>query len=389
MSDNEKKFTPHQQKEIDKINQEAAIRKKAEEELMANKDIQEFFRKFNPDSVTRFIEHYLNYKTIWHQHGENYLKWQDDEESKWIDAANEHLPNIQQKKLFDLQCLWRAEKITLPGVDICYDFQIWESNILQCPFIDPITADEVELYQEYLLQENAELENELHYSYISWQSYNELKAAYNTGNDRHNFPEWYDFYNSRKGTGVYMSLPDIRGEKEQRYHDVGLGLDPKREEAVKSIREVLTNPEKERKDKEGLPYLDTYCKATMYNFVHSFEDKLTKRYYKAYEWFLRNETDQDDVMEVVEMLLDAGEMVPIEGHYDWQEALFKAGKKYKARMIAESMPEAFAQYQLQQSMNIMPPTKELLLNLDVVKQTLIKDILNGRKELGEPEDLNF
>lgn len=386
MSDSNKKLTPAQQKEIDKINQDAEFRMKVEQELMANADVQKYLEQFSPTSASDFINTYITYKCIWYRRAEFYYKQREHHDMQWIEAANEHLENIQQKKLFDLQCLWRANNITLEGIDICYDFQLWEWNILNCPCVDPITRDEVELYQQYLAQDNAELENTLIYTFISWQSYDQLKEAYNSGNARHNFPEWYDFYNSRKGTGVYMSLPDIRGEKERHYLQLSLSQHPKEKKAIRALLDIFDNPDKPILDEEGRQHISIRDDNTVAFFVSKFEDKLTQQYYNAYRWNYRNYDDDDELKDEIYLLAMADEEIPVEDHYDWRQALKKAVHKYKAKKIAEALTDAFEQYQLNVGMNIAFPENEIIIN---AKEGLIKAILNGRRLCGEPEDLNF
>jgi hypothetical protein len=46
----------------------------------------------------------------------------EDDSIKWIGLASKYLEIIQQKKLFDIQCLWRAEKLELKEISICYQF---------------------------------------------------------------------------------------------------------------------------------------------------------------------------------------------------------------------------------------------------------------------------
>lgn len=390
MDDNGRKLTKAQLKEIDKINEAAEIRSRVEAELKANIPMQEYLATFNPGSAEQFADNYLTSKTLWHQYGAFFLKQKENHEMEWIEAANEHLGNILQKKLFDKQCLWRAEQETLPGVEICFDFLIWEHNILNCPFIEPITAEDVELYQEYLrTNANADIENNLYYSLVSWQSYDELKAAYNTGHGRANFPEWYEFYNSRRGTGVYMSLPNIRGTKENEYMRLGLGLSPEREKAIDAINDVLDNPGKPVIDKEGRPFLYQFDEDKIRYCVENFEDKLTKKYYKASKWFYNEESDEEEILEVIDMFIRSGEKIPIEENDDWKDALFEASRKFKIEKIAEAMEDAFEQYQLTLSMGIGFPKKDNDSTLQGTRKALISDIIKGRKLKGEPGNLDF
>ena len=65
----------------------------------------------------------------------------------------ERLKEILQKKLFDMQCLWRAEKIIIPEINVSSDFRYWEANIFNCPFIEPVTENEIEIILKHLTKE--------------------------------------------------------------------------------------------------------------------------------------------------------------------------------------------------------------------------------------------
>ncbi len=69
-------------------------------------------------------------------YGKRYANNEEQHGIKWVSKVSDHLQYIQQKKLFDAQCLWRAEQLDIPDIQICYDFMIWEKDILNCPFID-------------------------------------------------------------------------------------------------------------------------------------------------------------------------------------------------------------------------------------------------------------
>ena len=142
-------------------------------------------------------------------------------------------------------------------------------------------------------------------------------------------------------------------------------------------------------DKEGRPHLNFYRQENTDWFVETFEDKLTKQYYKAYRWNTRNNNDEEDLDTLMQLLLGADEFVPIEAHYNWKEALKKAGEKYRAKKISEAMPEALEQYELHVSMNIAFPEKENIFSLRPARDAILKEILKGRQLNGELEDLNF
>jgi hypothetical protein len=377
MSENERKLSSSQQEQIDSINKEVDFRKKIEEELLKNESMQEYFNGFEPSSAQSFLKSYISSKSLWHRFGEFFISQHDRHDLRWIEDANTHLEIIQQKKLFDAKCLWRSEKIELPGIEICYDLEIWGDRVLNCPFIDPITEEDIELYQEFLLSESTDLAGAFDCDNIGTEYYEDIIEAYQNDTDSAiNFPEWYDFYNNRKGTAVYMTFPDVRGKKETFYRDI----------YRERVREEQENKPVTIRDTR--PYLSHYERETMDYFVETFEDKLTKQYYRAYQWNRRNTDDEEGLEFVLSLLHSADEYVAVEPHYDWKEALKKAANKYMAKKIAETLPEAFAQYQLNRSMNISSPVSRGV-HSDQNRDNYMSAILKGRKLNGDPEDLNF
>ena len=97
----------------------------------------------------------------------------DYKSSEDLVAAQTCLGNIQQKKLFDKQCQWRAETFTHPAIETTSDFNYWEKNILNCPFIDPITEEDVALYIEFLQEYLGE-----DLTFLGrWQDYNSYNSS--------------------------------------------------------------------------------------------------------------------------------------------------------------------------------------------------------------------
>ncbi|CAF3773379.1 unnamed protein product [Rotaria sp. Silwood1] len=220
-NNNEQDLPQHSKEQIEEIKTEEQLRKKWRKEIDKNAAMQAYFKQFTPEQVTSFINDFLFYKHLWVKHGQRCLDSLEEHSIQWVTVATEHLKIIQQKKLFDVQCLWRADKIIIPEIQVSWDFKIWGKNILNCHFIEPISAEEVELYQQFLLQSSVN-EDLKWYQYVQWQDYENLIAAYNDSDDADgDFPEWYDFINIRTGNGSYLTLPDIRGKKEEFYLDIG------------------------------------------------------------------------------------------------------------------------------------------------------------------------
>jgi hypothetical protein len=362
-------------KQIAEIINDNALKKQWRDELSRSVALQEFFKDYQPYSVEGFIDHLIGYKLLWHKYGDFYKEQNEKEALQWTTAAFEHLAIIQQKKLFDMQCLWRAEKITLPDIEICFDFNLWEHNILNCPFITPITEEDIDLYIQYLLQDNI-IEAD---SYESWQDYDGLKEAYLKDEENRNMPDWYEFYNGRKGTGTYMLLPDIRGEKEEFYSDIARAA--AREKNKASEEEF----EKNRDKRQALSY---YNDKFMNWYVSTFEDKLTQKRYKAYSAANRKQPLEEDIESHVRLLLTANEyeFVPIEAHHNWIEALERAVNKFRYKKIAEALPQAWEQYKMNLDMGIAFPKNDRMQD---IRSLFLENILKGRALNGEPEDLNF
>jgi hypothetical protein len=351
-------------------------------EIAENVAMQAYFKNFNQFQVDGFLSSYVLYKKMWLDYAGNYISAQEDAPLHWVTMASEHLPVIQQKKLFDLQCQWRAEKLELPGVVTCADFRVWEHDILNCPFLEPISREDIDLYAQYLLHENPDTRCRWGGD-DDWQEHDEIIEAYNTDNENRNFPEWYDFYNGRRGTGVYMMLPDIRGQKEKQYDD--LARKQQQEEREKDPAYVKPEPYDPAK------FLNYYNESQRDWFVKTFETKQVQELYSAWQWKNRNRDTEEELEYYIDVLMDADEPVAMPANYNWQEAVKEAANSFVNKKTVEALPEAWEQYLMKKQMNIAFSSEtehmhETFLYLKKMHEELI---LLGRKLCGEPEDFNF
>ena len=120
---------------VAELEQEKALKIKWRKEIMENEAAQKYFEGYLPSSIESFIKDYLVKKYIAFKHKDLYARQLEKNRTRWIDEANEHLKPILQKKLFDLQCLWRAEQINLEGIEIAFDFSVVQQDIFNCSFI--------------------------------------------------------------------------------------------------------------------------------------------------------------------------------------------------------------------------------------------------------------
>ena len=121
-------------------------------------------------SWNNFVNYYARQKAMGIRFGVFYIRQNEKRDLKYYNEAEKNLWLIQQKKLFNQQCLWRAEKITLPEVEITADFQYWEEHIKVCSFLEPITEDEFNIFVDYFNDPNYDPYDEYSLTFLSWQS---------------------------------------------------------------------------------------------------------------------------------------------------------------------------------------------------------------------------
>ncbi len=378
--ENEKKpsLNEYQQNQVNRIIQQAVTESEIEQELRTDSRFVNFFAGYNPSSVESFIKSYKWLKAFILQHGERWLANEEQESLKWINAAQKHLGYIQQKKLFDAQCLWRAEQLSIPEIEICADFELWEQDVLHCPFIEPVTPEDIDLYARYLKQDNVDLNIGW---FHEWQRYSDIKKAYHSESENRNFPEWYDFHINNKGGSYLLSLPDIRGEKEEFY----MNITRKHHNELNKAK-----VEEYERTRDKRPFLkSTYDASFMRFFISTFENKELLAYYNIYRKNQEQE-DNETIEMIIRELLKENEPVPIQAHNNWREALKKAYDVYCAKKIAEHLPQAYEEYQLHLSLQILSESNlENFKRFKEMRDHNAKWILQGRELNGEPLDFNF
>ena len=113
----------------------------------------EWLSQFREDGKC-FLERYAEERASAMVDGHTFFDLAQREEAQLVQEATERLWEIQQRKLFELQCRWRAEEVGLPAghVELCQDFEVWGARIERCPLVTPIAAAEAENYLTYLLR---------------------------------------------------------------------------------------------------------------------------------------------------------------------------------------------------------------------------------------------
>jgi hypothetical protein len=371
-------YTKNKVKEgIENLLEEKELKIKWRKELESNPAVVEYFKSYYGNPMQTFIDNYLNTKYLYHTYGDKYREMLEKKRDQWINEAHKQLEYILQKQLFDKQCLWRAKQIEIEGVAICFDFKMWESNVLNCPFLEPISEIDIKIYQDFLTSSNL---NPDHLESYDWQDYDQIKKAYTSNKDDEYdiIPDWYEFHNNRTGNGSLLILPNNKGIKENFYIELRHEIHNKnREESeTESVIEVDTRP-----------FLSSYDPETLAFFVNTFEDFEAQKKYKYYAEGSRKDADFD-FQYTLDRILGTDDYIPVEAHYDVKQAILIAYHKYYCKKIAEHLPMAHEQYLFHKKMGFVfeNEREDFYANL---RGQMIKLILKGRVLNGEPDNLDF
>lgn len=310
-----------------------------EKDLNTNPRYKEFFSRYNPESIKSFIKYYSERKAHVVRSGASFKEKEEKKILKYINLANELLWEIQQKKLFNLQCEWRAGQIELPGIETTAEFLYWEKYIRVCSFLPPISEDEYDLYAEYILSDDFDIDNE---TSTEWQNYDMIKYSYKNEEESLDIPAWYMFYDSRMGTSVLLTLPDERGDKEEFYLEL-----VRNEAKVKNKQKV-----KPAVNTDPRPSFNYYREEVLDEFIELFEDNTTKDYFRAAKSFdERSVKASIDVEHAYQTLLEAGNVEVVYAG-SWHETLIKTAHKYEKELIREAFDRAYRNYLNRLNMNI-------------------------------------
>ncbi len=351
------------------------------EDLLNNPAYKEFFSKYNPKSVKNFCYEYAKHK----RHLVELAKYDmdPDESSREMilrTDTEEIFELILQKKLWDKQLMWRAGKIKIKEVQIAYDFQIWENQIKECPFLDDVTPEEIAVMKEFLASDNfyAEPGGWL----VGWQDYEKLIVR-NEDDDFDHLPPWYEFYDERMGTGSLLLLPDLRGTKEKAYKQL----------YYKWKRSQPPDPVVKREPEP--PYLGHLfgMDSDYVKFMELFEnDYLCKLQQERmnYKNYPDKTYDEDGVREAIMELEHAETPVYLESGLVWHQAIVKAAMKYKNSRIADYLDTVYETYQMQKELNLIAPGD---INIEHGHQSLhkmfLEEILKGKELSGEEGSEEF
>ncbi len=408
-------YSESELKHYEQIKDKEELTNKLLEEINAEKKYDAFFSNYRADSIENFKKDLARFKAEYILDGAWYFKHKRELEQVYHKKAEAMLWHIQQKKLFDLQCLWRAERVELPGVDICYDFSYWSVDIKRCPFLEPISESDADLLQQYV--QSLSFEKPL-FDLYDWDDYEQFTREHKGDPQSLSMPEWYHYYNMHRGTESLMLLPDIRGEKEELYMNAGLkdlmnknlpvfdesdrvGREKKSMEAEEETESDEDDPPPYQSaplkfpgDKR--PFLHADRDKTFTDFIEQFEDKNLRHIHDVRRRLDENNLpvlDYFELDEAMETLRLAGENYPMQPWYKWREAVSRTARKFEQQQLAAEIPAAFDAYLFRVKSQIAPflsrQEKQYIKEAAARLKDHRKWILHGRKIKNEPLNFDF
>ncbi len=387
--------------EVEKAEMEAKLYQSVQEQIFREKPFAEELSQYRDSDVESFYKSLVDEKVHYMLSGPYWYKRKQEAESEWISAAmKKGLKEIQQKKLFDIQCLWDAEKITLPGIEASIDLNRYWKNPLSCPFLEPITEEEFQMYINYLVSEVLYDYDNMVYNV---EDYKEMRDSVQNNTIDNDLPEWYDFHNQRTGKGVYLLYPMLRTQKEAFYRNLYWANKEEKENTSTVSNEAHEEPKPESHstiqppnhvtEMQHLPKIWAHDKGTVDFFVSTFEDRGTQTLYKKYQRMYRGIHNSDyDYHGMINELTKHGDVWPIGAHHDWREAFFECYIRYKQHKVAEALPIAYAQYKMYLEMNIPFEEEGEYNNQEMyadLSKTIKSQILKGRELNNEPPNFYF
>ena len=365
----------------------ANLSKRFAEELLRHEKLQDFLNQFRGNNdPEKFAAEYAQQKVNLVRYYKYYVRLMNEEEieeTEYQKSAHDALEALLQKKLFNLEQQWRANRLKLDELKISEEFNRWSRDIFSCPFIPPVIDYELDLLKRFLRESTDRYEN---IADVSRQySYQEVREKDENG-DYPNMPEWFKFYDTYMGTGNLLLLPDIRGPQEERY------IDRFREEKSKG-KPPVPAPTPVEPDKRPFIFNMGHEYAACARLVET--DTCIRYLFEAYDRNKYREANRPDHFELdyaLDKLQKADRPIRFDSKLIWHEAIFTAVYRYENERTAEHLDHVFAEYQMIHELGMQQDNSDDML-VQMYQNELIpklrEAVLVGRKLLGEPEDFDF
>lgn len=345
-------------------------------ELTSDKKYQTYFSQFSSRSVDFFITEYARMKASLYYNKDTYLaELASDADSLALQAMS-WLWIIQQKKLFDLQCKWRANEIELSEIGTSVDFEFWGCHIEKCPFLASIEEHEFEWLVTYTRKYKPENEGIFAFSlqdYYGKKEYLQTGILTTDGDPS----GWYDYHNLLTGNQSLLLLPDVQGEREKIYwkHNFGL-LGKKGEEPPvrKAVAPVIA---------DDRPGLQCFEEKDLLGFMKSCEPALVEQMYLGREIWKRSREDRS-FNNAVLVLRSAGEDYPMQNGKGWRHSIIKTAAHYERNQLADALEGAYAEYKFRNQTGISHKAHFFIMDAETMqkKKEWFDGLAREVKEMG-------
>ena len=366
-------------KELDKYLRFEKTGYDTRKDMMENPRYNEIFEDM-PSELSKklMIDTYAREKSMYAMHGDIMLNNLNRETYRWEYYGEEALCEIQQKKLFDMQCLWRAGELKIKGVKTTHDFKTYERNIRGCKFLSPVNEKELKHYIDFLKSEQIRPTEKAY----KWQDYDSIRNENLKEVGVSRIPLWYQYHNYITGNNSLLLLPDIKGEKEKYYMEI---YDQYR---TKTLAE---NPYSDIPDNRPRLIGDD---ETVNNFLRMFDEKSILYYNELFDDRKPYPEGSRYFNRATDYMNNEKKTIAIEENDDWQVAFLEMVFDYRRKKIAEILPDLFAEY-IKGDLDKMLPyiiRKHVSDEYKTRKELAAKYqrmILIARKESGEDGNFNY
>ena len=377
------------------------LRKEFLKEMKNSDENKDFFNNYSSSSIEFFMFQYSKLKMELCESYRWRIQHDDTPDLRMKLLAEEMFSTLKQKKLFNLQVEWRAENIELESITTSADFHFWCRNIDACFLVPEITDEDVEVLKEYILSDSYQEPND--FLRLMWQDYDAFTEGFSFF--AMEYPEWYGFYDMRMGTGSLLLLPNNRGRKEMEYimtfvEKIKAEIALKKENEIdvpkpKPLKNLYTNAELFMNEFamkfETDPHIIEIFRIFKKRIIKDKEKR--KEMEETYNPYNVNKIDDEEIDDTIYKMYKYYENFPMIGGHQWRDAIIISEQKYRLKTIHSLIDEVYEEYKLLNKLGISrsKSKKEMLMDLEADDLVTIrrKQILEGRKILGEPEDFNF
>ena len=355
-----------------------------EKDIENNPQYNVFFEKYEPESIKDFKQSYVEHKVRLLECSSYLIEKHDDKNDiRFRKETETVIEIIMQKKLFNKQLLWRAEKIKIPEIRIAYEFEQWERDIHNCPFLEDITPEEIAVMKSFLLEYD-----DVGYTswfFNNWQDYDELMMKNEEG-EREEMPEFYKYYDIHFGTEYLLDLPNIRGEKEEFYQDIWRKWNTKKTPPPKPTSTQVSS------SLQTKPTLNAFFE-NFSKFMKKYENDYINQLHTSYitPKIPQNENfDSESIESAILIIEEADRPLYFDSGLVWYEAIFKCANQYKNSCIANNLEIVYDYFLMKKELKLNTQDEKNKFDAqDQLRDMIIENIIKGRELNGEPADLNF